>query len=120
MKKWYQIIFLRSFIRPLILMCAAFSLLLCYVVKVTEPPAIPTIQPIVVPDHVIHSLRPRHPRDFFDNDLFVTEGFLKWMDSLKNDATGKILYDSICRVRPGLLDSAREVERYYSLKHLLK
>jgi hypothetical protein len=120
MKKWYQKMTLHGFNRLLILLCGTLSLLLVYDMILSRPPAIPAIQPIVVPDHVIHSLRPRYPRDFFDNDLFVTEGFLKWMDSLKNDATGKRQYDSICLVRPGLLDSAREVERYYSLKHLLK
>ena len=46
--------------------------------------------------------------------------FLTRMDSLQRDVSGKRLYDSLCLVRPGLLDSVRFAIRYYSLRHWLK
>jgi hypothetical protein len=35
------------------------------------------------------------------------------MDSLKSDITGKSVYDSLLRARPGLMDSIRLMENYY-------
>ncbi|MBS1665182.1 MAG: hypothetical protein JST68_29320 [Bacteroidetes bacterium] len=41
--------------------------------------------------------------------------FLHWMDSLQSTPSGRSIYDSIRRTRPGLLDSARQAEKYYTL-----
>jgi hypothetical protein len=41
--------------------------------------------------------------------------FRRYMDSLGRSPTGKKLYDSIARYRPGLLDSLTIVEEYYHL-----
>ena len=40
-----------------------------------------------------------------------------WMDSLQHTVGGVAIYDSILVARPGLLDTAKEVEEYY-LKQL--
>ena len=39
--------------------------------------------------------------------------FRTYMDSLARSPSGKIIYDSITRHRPGLMDSVRLVENYY-------
>lgn len=39
--------------------------------------------------------------------------FRKYMDSLAQSPSGKILYDRIISRRPGLLDSVRLIEHYY-------
>lgn len=44
---------------------------------------------------------------------------LRRVDSLRNDSTGRRVYDSLVGARPGLLDSARVAERFYSLQELL-
>lgn len=38
--------------------------------------------------------------------------FVKFMDSLQKTESGKIIYDSIQRYRPGLLDSVLQILRY--------
>jgi len=54
------------------------------------------------------------------NDLLIIRQFLKRMDSLRQDSAGRGEYDSICRLRPGLIDSALKAERYYTLWSRLK
>jgi hypothetical protein len=44
---------------------------------------------------------------------------LRRVDSLRCDSSGRRVYDSLVRARPGLLDSARVAERFYSLQELL-
>lgn len=44
---------------------------------------------------------------------------LRRVDSLRNDSAGRRTYDSLVRARPGLLDSARVVERIYGLRDSL-
>jgi len=44
---------------------------------------------------------------------------LRRVDSLRNDSSGRRVYDSLVESRPGLLDSARVAERFYSLQELL-
>lgn len=39
--------------------------------------------------------------------------FRVYMDSLARSPSGKVLYDSITRHRPGLMDSVQVIERYY-------
>ncbi len=39
--------------------------------------------------------------------------FIKYMDSLAQSPSGRILYDSITSHRPGLMDSVRFIEDYY-------
>ena len=39
--------------------------------------------------------------------------FQKYMDSLSGSASGKKVYDSIMKCRPGLLDSAKLLEKLY-------
>ena len=42
----------------------------------------------------------------------VIRDFLQKMDSLRKDGHGRVIYDSICKVRPGLMDSARVIDRF--------
>lgn len=44
---------------------------------------------------------------------------LRRVDSLRVDSSGRRAYDSLVRSRPGLLDSARVAERFYSLQEIL-
>jgi hypothetical protein len=39
--------------------------------------------------------------------------FLKYMDSLAGSVSGRKIYDSIIHIRPGLLDSAKLLEKLY-------
>ncbi len=41
------------------------------------------------------------------------EKFHRYMDSLARSPTGKGTYDSIISKRPGLIDSVKQVEKYY-------
>jgi hypothetical protein len=45
--------------------------------------------------------------------LTAIRNWRRWMDSLRTTAGGLIIYDSILRTRPGLLDSASRIENYY-------
>jgi hypothetical protein len=57
----------------------------------------------------------------FRREHDVLGRFLEMMDSLRQDsAGGRRIYDSICRVRPGLLDSAKEALVFYSLYSQIK
>ena len=49
--------------------------------------------------------------------LAAIRAFEHWMDSLRTDSVGRRTYDSVCRLRPGLLDSARQADAYYSHFH---
>ena len=60
------------------------------------------------------------PSPHDENDLLIIRLFLKRMDSLRRDPSGKKEYDSICHARPGLIDSALTAERYYLLWNKLK
>ena len=42
----------------------------------------------------------------------VVRDFVHYWDSLRADPVGRVRYDSLMRVRPGLLDSARAVEGF--------
>jgi hypothetical protein len=43
--------------------------------------------------------------------------FRSWLDSLQTDSTGRKIYDSIRRERPGLLDSLAQIDNRYSIHH---
>jgi hypothetical protein len=45
--------------------------------------------------------------------LAAVRRWRQWMDSLRTTAGGVAIYDSILLARPGLLDSAQEVEEFY-------
>jgi hypothetical protein len=49
--------------------------------------------------------------------LAAVRNWEQWMDSLRQTVGGAAIYDSILLARPGLLDTAKEVEEYY-LKQL--
>lgn len=62
-----------------------------------------------------------------NNDAWVSEkeylrinSFLFYMDSLKNSPTGQTVYDSILLNRPGLMDSARFLQRKFHTKLIEK
>jgi hypothetical protein len=45
--------------------------------------------------------------------LEAVRNWQAWMDSLRRTIGGAAIYDSILLARPGLLDTAKEVEAYY-------
>jgi hypothetical protein len=48
-----------------------------------------------------------------DRDIKRIYRFKKYMDSLRGSQEGKIVYDSILKARPGLMDSVQAVEQIY-------
>lgn len=46
--------------------------------------------------------------------------FLETMDSLRESASGRSVYDSLCRARPGLQDSVRMAIRIYTFRKYYK
>ncbi|OKS85683.1 hypothetical protein [Mucilaginibacter polytrichastri] len=48
-----------------------------------------------------------------DSEYRRIEGFHRYMDSLAADSNGRKDYESIIIKRPGLMDSIRQVEKYY-------
>jgi hypothetical protein len=48
-----------------------------------------------------------------DRDIKRIYSFKKYMDSLRGPQEGKIVYDSILKARPGLMDSIQAVEQLY-------
>lgn len=47
----------------------------------------------------------------YQREIKRVERFTQYMDSLKRSPMGKKTYDSIMKARPGLLDSARTIEK---------
>lgn len=48
-----------------------------------------------------------------DEDMLRIQVFEKYMDSLKWHPTGKLEYDSICKARPGLMDSVAFIKQLF-------
>jgi len=48
-----------------------------------------------------------------DAEYHRIQGFHQYMDSLAADPKGRKAYESIITKRPGLMDSVRQVEKYY-------
>lgn len=68
---------------------------------------------------IVHTLPgeppiPQTPEEFDRKQLETIRAFEHRMDSLSRDSSGRKEYDSISRARPGLMDSARTAETYYS------
>lgn len=45
------------------------------------------------------------------------KGLLDFIDSLKRGEQGKSRFDSMIRLRPGLLDTITELEKHYGIQH---
>jgi hypothetical protein len=50
----------------------------------------------------------------------VLRHFEDFMDSLRKDAKGRASYDSVLESHPGIVDSAKEAEKYFYLQKLIK
>lgn len=50
-------------------------------------------------------------------DIRKIKQFRRYMDTLKNSKQGLLIYDSILRARPGLMDSVAEVEQLYGINN---
>lgn len=48
-----------------------------------------------------------------ERDIIRINRFKKYMDSLKKTASGRPVYDSILKTRPGLMDSIQVIEQLY-------
>lgn len=55
--------------------------------------------------------QPSMPSEAFVRELKRVKSFTRLMDSLYRSPNGRKTYDSIMRARPGLLDSARTLEK---------
>lgn len=74
------------------------------------------IQKITVPGYVItrDSADGFFPLAILSNKQFKNiQRFKKAMDSLQSTVEGKLKYDSICKVRPGLMDSVAYTEQIF-------
>lgn len=73
-----------------------------------------TITPIKKPKHTTETGEaPIEAAEVSEAEYSRIKKFRVYMDSLTRSASGKILYDSIIRHRPGLMDSVRFIEDYY-------
>lgn len=85
----------------------------------TNQPSL-TIHSIRRPRYVTRSGDERSPAPGINDTLPLRlKKFLCYMDSLQQSSRGKRIYDSIQRVRPGLLDSVRQLQGMYD-SHTLK
>lgn len=75
----------------------------------------PTPRAITVPRHYDKTGMPevRNPSVVSPAEIKRIRYFRRYMDSLASSQQGALLYDSIIRARPGLLDSVSQVERMY-------
>ena len=64
-----------------------------------------------------HSILPSVRPPIDQSSLSGLHAFRSWLDSLQRDSTGRQIYDSIRRERPGLLDSLAEIDNRYSIHH---
>ena len=86
-----------------------------------KSPVVPIRPPMRKPGYILRPLSPGTIPDYSNpQERAALEDFLKWIDSLKNDSSGRRIYDTIRRTRPGLLDSAASAIEYNSLLKLLK
>lgn len=78
--------------------------------------------PISVPKHVDKTGDKSQGIEAFisPEDIRRIKQFRRYMDSLKTSKHGIVIYDSIIKARPGLMDSVNEVERLYGIDSLLK
>ncbi len=60
--------------------------------------------------------QPQILRDAYTVELKRIRTFRKFMDSIRASPDGRIVYDSIMKARPGLLDSARSLENLIGIK----
>lgn len=58
--------------------------------------------------------QPKMLDDAYSVEVKRVKRFTKFMDSLSRSPTGRTTYDSIMQARPGLLDSARAMEKLIS------
>jgi hypothetical protein len=110
--------------RGKIILFICFSLLfggssVCLIVKgitnSVEAYKNPTIRSITVPKHYDKTGMPgvKNPSVVSPAEMNRIRFFRRYMDSLSRSTHGSLLYDSIIRERPGLLDSISQVERMY-------
>lgn len=73
-----------------------------------------SITPIKKPTHITETGEAnRGTAEVSEAEYSRIKKFRVYMDSLARSPSGKILYDSINRQRPGLMDSVRFIENYY-------
>ncbi|MFP9100711.1 hypothetical protein ACLI09_16805 [Flavobacterium sp. RHBU_24] len=65
------------------------------------------------PAHTFNTGEAKAQARISDAEYRRIEGFHRYMDSLATDPKGRKAYESIIAKRPGLMDSIRQVEKYY-------
>jgi len=73
------------------------------------------IQPLTIPGHTILP-EDALPTDGIGPELARIRQFRRFLDSLRLSESGRTLYDSLARQRPGLLDSLAFIENAYQLQ----
>lgn len=74
------------------------------------------VEKVSIPSHVIQkdtSGRDEQEPVLSEKSYQRLKAFRNYMDSLQHDQAGRQIYDSILRVRPGLLDSVTQIESIY-------
>ncbi|MBN8857015.1 MAG: hypothetical protein J0H29_01430 [Sphingobacteriales bacterium] len=100
----------------LVLFCFLFGSTSAYTIwySIHSPSGVIRVQPVRVPAHSIL------PDERLSNETELTSRqvkrflqFRQYLDSLQRTQSGKEIYDSIARYRPGLLDSLAFIEETY-------
>jgi hypothetical protein len=106
---------------------AWIALLILFVVSIGSYSVHLAVHAIAIQGHASFSITPIHKLkhltetgearimvpDISDVEYSRVKRFRTYMDSLARSPSGKIVYDSITRHRPGLMDSVRLIENYY-------
>lgn len=74
------------------------------------------VEKVSIPSHIIQkdtSGRDEKEPVLSEKSYQRLKAFQSYMDSLQRDQAGRQIYDSILRVRPGLLDSITQIESIY-------
>lgn len=81
-----------------------------------KQPATMRVDKISTPSHVIQPGKTELNQQLpivSESEYHRIKSFMAYMDSLKHDPGGRLVYDSIVQARPGLLDSVSVVESIY-------
>jgi len=100
------------------LFCLSYGGLCVYQIAIAfqQPPAVMQLDRISTPSHIIQNDARKSPLQsaFITDSIYLRiKIFREYMDSLKYDHEGRIVYDSIVKARPGLMDSVNDVELIY-------
>lgn len=100
----------------LVLFCLAFGGSSAFTIwhSLGSPSGGPRVQPISVPRQVVtEKNKTAPPVALTGPEVSGIRRFRAYLDSLRRTSKGRVIYDSIARQRPGLLDSLAFIEQQY-------